>query len=125
MVALISGVSAYPEVRRRLVALQREAGARLGAVVEGRDIGTVVFPDTPHKFFLDARPEIRALRRHAELGEGAMIDQVREQLDHRDERDRNRADSPLRHDGSYVLIDTSDVSVEEIVERMAAVIRGS
>jgi len=125
--AAASVVSAYPEVRRRLVELQRKAGERMGAVVEGRDIGTVVFPDTPHKFFLDARPEIRAGRRHHQLEEGdgetPSFDEVKRELERRDDRDRSRDDSPLQADKSYTVIDTSELAPEEVVERMLAQIR--
>lgn len=113
-----SRISAYPEVRERLVALQRSAAARRGAVVEGRDIGTVVFPSTPHKFFLDARPEVRVRRRHAELagrGEAPSLAAVSAELERRDARDRGREVSPLRCDGSYTVVDTSDRSIDEVV----------
>ena len=117
-----SKISTYPEVRRRLVELQRQAGRRYGAVVEGRDIGTVVFPDTPYKFFLAAQTEVRARRRHRELtaaaGKAPSLDQVRKDIERRDARDSGRADSPLTCDESYQVIDTSDLSAPEVVERM-------
>ena len=119
--AATSRVSIHPEIRRRLVALQRAAAARFGAVVEGRDIGTVVFPDTPYKFFLDARPEIRAGRRHRDLqasGKAPSIAAVQRDLEERDARDSSRQDSPLVCDDSYCAIDTSDLTPEEVVERM-------
>ncbi len=118
-----SKVSVHPEIRRRLVALQRRAGARYGAVVEGRDIGTVVFPDTPHKFFLDARPDVRAGRRHLELeaaGKSLSVTAVERDLEERDARDRGREDSPLACDDSYRAVDTSELTPEEVVERMVA-----
>jgi cytidylate kinase len=124
-----SRISAYPQVRRRLVELQREAAAAVaaaagGAVVEGRDIGTVVFPDAPYKFFLDARSEVRAGRRHRDLAgaAGPSVEEVRRDLERRDARDRARADSPLSFDASYELIDTSELSPGEVVERMLEVI---
>ena len=127
--AVTSKISVHPEIRRRLVAIQRRAAERFGAVIEGRDIGTVVFPDTPHKFFLDARPEIRAGRRHRDLvaaGKAASVDAVQRDLEARDARDSGRQDSPLVCDASYCAIDTSDLTVEEVVERMAEEIeRGS
>ena len=119
--AATSKISVHPEIRRRLVALQRGAGARFGAVVEGRDIGTVVFPHTPHKFFLDAKPEVRAGRRHVDLavaGDAPPVDAVQRDLEERDARDRGRQDSPLGYDDSYRVIDTSELTPEEVVERM-------
>ena len=119
--AATSKVSVHPEIRRRLVALQRRAAARFGAVVEGRDIGSVVFPDTPHKFFLDARPEIRARRRYGDLraaGKATSVDDVRSDLEERDARDQARQDSPLVCDESYCAVDTSDLTPEQVVERL-------
>jgi cytidylate kinase len=120
-----SAVSAHPEVRRRMVALQREAASHFGGVLEGRDIGTRVFPGTPHKFFLDARSDIRCQRRFDELsaaGRAVTFDQVVEEITRRDRRDSTRADSPLTRDGSYTFLDTSDVSIDEVVEEMARAI---
>ncbi|MEE8523917.1 MAG: (d)CMP kinase [Thermoanaerobaculia bacterium] len=126
--AATSRISAYPEVRRRQVALQRRVAARQGAVVEGRDIGTVVFTDTPHKFFLHAKPEVRADRRYRELrtaGVGVARDRVLEEILERDRRDSGRQDSPLICDDSYSVIDTSELSPDEIVERMALSVSGA
>ncbi len=119
--AATSRVSVHPEIRRRLVALQRSAAARFGAVVEGRDIGTVVFPDTPHKFFLDARPEIRAGRRHRDLeaaGKAPTVGAVQRDLEERDARDSGRKDSPLVCDDRYCRIDTSELTPDQVVDRM-------
>lgn len=116
-----SQISTYTEVRRRLVELQRLAGRDHGAVVEGRDIGTVVFSGTPYKFFLTASPEVRAGRRHRELrGRGAAVgaEEVLRDIEERDRRDSSREDSPLRCDETYVVIDTSELTPEEVVERM-------
>jgi GTP-binding protein len=117
-----SAISAHPEVRRRMVALQQETARRLGGVLEGRDIGTRVFPDTPHKFFLSARTEVRGRRRFEELvaaGRHLSFDQVLDDLARRDQRDSTRADSPLTHDETYTLVDTSDLTIDEVVEKMA------
>jgi cytidylate kinase len=114
-----SDVSAIPGVRRVLVRLQQELGRRDGGVLEGRDIGTRVFPETPHKFFLTARPEVRARRRHAELlarGEVAVLESVLADSLRRDEQDSKRADSPLMYDETYTVIDTSDLTIPEVVE---------
>ena len=124
--AATSKISTYPEIRRRQVALQRRAAERQGAVVEGRDIGTVVFADTPHKFFLHARPEVRAERRFQELeaaGESVTYEEVLENIVERDRRDSNRRDSPLSCDDSYTVLDTSELSPDEIVEEMIRRIR--
>jgi len=120
-----SAISAYPEVRRRLVRLQQEAAGEFGAVLEGRDIGTRVFPDTPYKFFLDSRPEVRFQRRFEELaaaGRPVSYEQVVEEITRRDQRDSTRADSPLTRDGSYTFIDSSDLTIDDVVEAMARAI---
>lgn len=120
-----SKVSVHPEVRQRMVALQRASARQFGAVLEGRDIGTKVFPDTPHKFFLDARQEVRYRRRFdqlAETGSDATYSEVEAEIDRRDQRDSRRAESPLTCDDSYTLIDTSELTPEEVVGRMTAAI---
>ena len=120
-----STVSAHSGVRRRLVTLQREAAARFGGVLEGRDIGTRVFPDTPYKFFLDARPDVRFRRRYEELqaaGRSVTLDQVVDEITRRDERDTTRTDSPLTRDPSYTFIDSSDLTIDQVVERMAELV---
>lgn len=122
-----SKLSTYPEVRRRLVALQRDFGARHGAVAEGRDIGSVVFPSTPHKFFLDADPRVRAARRHAELlarGVDTGLAGVEADLAQRDARDSGRLESPLVRDDSYMLIDTGGLEPEAVIDLMETAVRG-
>ncbi len=117
-----SRVSEHPAVRRRMVALQREIAGRHGGVLEGRDIGTRVFPETPHKFFLDANPDVRFRRRHEQLaaaGRPAALDEVVEEITARDRRDSRRTDSPLTRDPSYTFIDSSALSLEDVVELMA------
>lgn len=121
-----SDVSAVPAVRRVLVRLQQELGRRRGGVLEGRDIGTKVFPETPHKFFLTARPEVRARRRHAELiakGQEADFDTVLAESLRRDEQDSSRADSPLTWDDTYTVVDTSELTIPEVVEAIVARVR--
>src|SRR4030095_7182503 len=98
-----------------------------GAVLEGRDIGTRVFPETPYKFFLDARSDVRFQRRFDELaaaGRTVTFDQVVDEISRRDQRDSTRTDSPLTRDGSYTFIDSSELSIDEVVERMARAIEG-
>jgi cytidylate kinase len=116
-----SDVSAVPAVRRVLVRLQQELGRRNGGVLEGRDIGTKVFPETPYKFFLTARPEVRAERRYRELlakGQQADYATVLAEAKARDDQDSTRADSPLTYDASYKVIDTSDLTIDEVVRRI-------
>lgn len=121
-----SDVSTIPAVRRCLVKLQQELGRRSGGVLEGRDIGTKVFPETRYKFFLTARPEVRARRRFDELaGKGASPDfaKVLSETIARDEQDSTRADSPLRYDESYTVIDTSDLTIDEVVNAIVDDVR--
>ena len=102
--------------------LQRAAGARGGVVMEGRDIGTAVFPDAEFKFFLDASAEVRAERRWRELNaRGVTItrEEVLAQLHERDRRDRGRELAPLRPAPDAIVVDASRMSVEEVVELMA------
>jgi cytidylate kinase len=116
-----------PKVRRRMVDLQRQVAKRTGAVVEGRDIGTVVFPDIPNKFFLSARSEVRAARRFKELtarGRRTTVEAVHHEILRRDERDRQRTNSPLHDDGTYHRLDTSVHTPEEIAQEMLVMIRG-
>ena len=117
-----STISSHSGVRRRMVALQQEAARHWGGVLEGRDIGTRVFPDTPHKFYLDARMDVRGRRRFEELrvaGREHSYEEVVDEINRRDYRDRTREDSPLTHDDSYIFLDTSDLTIDEVVERMA------
>lgn len=96
-----------------------------GGVLEGRDIGTKVVPEAKAKFFLTARPEIRALRRFEELGRKGTpqgLEAVRAEMDARDVADSSRSDSPLTCDGSYSVVDTSDLGAEEVAERLLELI---
>jgi cytidylate kinase len=121
-----SAVSAIPAVRRRLVAEQRRLAAERGGVLEGRDIGTRVFPDTPHKFFLTAPLDVRAERRARELAERGTpqsLDEVRADIERRDYADSTRRDSPLTVDETYTVVDTGRRTVEEIVDELEARVR--
>ncbi len=116
-----SAVSAIPGVRRRLAGMQRELALAGGGVLEGRDIATKVVPETPHRFFLDARPEVRARRRFDELarkGTPQPLPDVLREMAARDEADSTRADSPLVCDERYVPVDTSELSIDEVVDRI-------
>jgi cytidylate kinase len=109
-------VAAIPEVRREMVRLQREFGKNNSLVMDGRDIGSVVFPEADYKFFVTAEPEIRAIRRYKELTEKGIqvsLDEILENLKHRDHLDSTRADSPLLKLDDAILIDTSHLGFEE------------
>ena len=123
---MASRVSAIPEVRAALLDFQRNFGRERGAVIDGRDIGTVVFPEAGLKFFLDADIEVRIERRFAELqARGASFhpERLREDLKRRDERDRHRASAPLRKAEDAVEIDTSGMGVDRVIEVMVENIR--
>jgi cytidylate kinase len=113
-----SAVSAHVPVREALVAKQREMGEGGGVVLEGRDTGTVVFPDAEAKFFLDAVAAVRALRRFRELGPagGQSYEEVFSDVLRRDVRDSTRENSPLRVADGAVYVDTTTLSVGEVVE---------
>jgi cytidylate kinase len=118
-----SDVSAVPAVRDALLDLQRNAGRNGGVVLEGRDIGTVVFPDAEAKFFLTASAEVRARRRYDELrarGENVAFEATLDDVRARDRQDTQRPIAPLRQAEDALLIDSSDLSIEQIVDRMAA-----
>jgi cytidylate kinase len=122
-----SDVSRLPRVRAALVARQRTIGAEGGIVVEGRDIGTVVFPGAQVKIYLDASPEERARRRAQDPahggGMGQPVSAVATALEARDRSDRTRAASPLSIAGDAVVIDTTRLSIEEVVEKVMDVVR--
>ncbi len=114
-----SRVSALPGVRAALLELQRGIGRPGGVVVEGRDIGSVVFPDSEAKFYLDASAEERARRRYAELnsrGQDVNYDTILREVRQRDERDTNRAVAPLIQAPDAKYIDSSAMSIDEVVD---------
>ena len=119
----VSRVSAIPAVRHKLVAMQQEMGRRKGVVMDGRDIGTTVFPDAELKIFVTASPEIRAQRRYDELkakGEEAGFDEILENVKQRDYIDQNRAVSPLRKADDALLLDNSHMTISQQKEWLAA-----
>ena len=140
--AAASEVSVHPPIRRWLVGLQQALGAQGNVVMEGRDIGTVVFPHAPVKIFLDASPEKRGERRYEQTRNGEQArgvgqnDQqqggaavatqlpatVLEEIRERDRRDRTRKDSPLRPADDAVTIDSTDLTLEQVIERAAALV---
>ncbi len=124
---LASTVLALPEVRQRLLAVQRETAPAGGIVAEGRDMGTVVFPGADVKFFLTAGPEERGRRRWLELkqrGHEVELAEVIRDVARRDRQDSGREIAPLRPSGDAVLVDSTGKSVEEVVQEMLRVIKG-
>lgn len=121
-----SRVSVHPQIRAWMVRLQQELGSAGGVVMEGRDIGTVVFPNADVKIFLDAAPEVRGLRRYDQLTPVAAAEvqpeAVVRELRARDERDRNRADSPLKPAADAVLLDSTRMTLEEVVARAETIV---
>ena len=116
----VSTVAANPEVRAEMVSRQREwARRRGGGVLEGRDIGSVVFPDATLKVYLDARPEVRAARRSKEVTD-LDYETVAADIARRDALDQGRDASPLTRAGDAVEVDTSDLTIDEIVDLLAA-----
>lgn len=115
----VSEVSALPEVRKALVLLQQKTGGRRGVVMDGRDIGTKVFPDAELKIFMTADMEVRAHRRQLELmqrGELVGLQDIIENLAHRDHLDTTRAESPLVQAADAFLLDTTHITFDEQIE---------
>ena len=121
-----SRVSVFPAIRAWMVRLQQQLAADGGVVMEGRDIGTVVFPHADVKIFLDAAPEVRGMRRFDQLGTAPSVqpEEVLRELRARDERDRNRADSPLRPAEDAVLLDSTHMTLDEAVAAAEAIVTG-
>ena len=120
-------VSRHPEVRDALLGLQRKVGAQGGVVLEGRDIGTVVFPDADVKFFLTASDEERAGRRLKELlvkGTTTTLDEVLSEMRERDRRDSMRATAPLKQARDAILVDSTTMTLEQVVDVMQAAVLG-
>ena len=124
----VSAVSAHPAVRAHIVELQRSWVERRDgeAVVEGRDIGTVVFPEAPVKVFLTARSEVRALRRAGDAEAiGASITDIERDLERRDTADSSRSASPMRAADDAVVIDTSDLSADEVIAEVLGLVEAA
>ena len=118
---LASSVAAIPVVREWLLPVQQSLGAQGGIVAEGRDMGTRVFPDADLKFFLDANLETRAGRRHSEqqsIGQESDVSSIRAQIADRDEQDRTRELDPLKPAEGAIVIDSTALTVEGVVETM-------
>ncbi len=126
----VSEVSTIKEVRTAMVAQQKELGERRDIVMDGRDIGTTVFPDADLKIFMTASPEVRAQRRLEELlakGEQVVLDEIKENLAHRDHIDSTREESPLRQAEDAIVLDNSNLTPEEqlkFVLNQVKIIRG-
>ncbi len=122
-----SKVSVHPEVRAWMVDRQREMGARGGVVMEGRDIGTQAFPDAEVKVFLDASPEVRGSRgsqqnQSCDAGKAPMEAAIVEEMKERDRRDRSRATSPLKAANDAITIDSTALSLDEVITRVEQII---
>ena len=121
-----SRVSVHPQIRAWMVGLQQQLAASGGVVMEGRDIGTVVFPHADVKIFLDAAPEVRGLRRYDQLDPEAAAEvqpeEVVRELRARDERDRNRADSPLKPADDAVILDSTRLTLDQVVTQAEAIV---
>jgi cytidylate kinase len=122
--AAASRVSVHPGIRQWMVAMQRQLGASSGIVMEGRDIGTKVFPDAEVKIFLDAAAEVRGQRRYQQTGSSGTqaAESVLEELRERDRRDRTRAESPLQPAADAVIIDSTQLSLDEVVAQVETII---
>ena len=117
--AHVSYIAAIPAVRRKMVEYQRELGTGRGVVMDGRDIGTVVFPEAELKIFLTASEEVRAMRRYKELIEKGMpadLEEVRRNIRKRDHIDSNREDSPLKQAEDAIVLDNSEITVDQQME---------
>lgn len=121
-----SVVAAIPEVRKALFDFQRNFSANpKGAVLDGRDIGTVICPDADFKFFVTARPEVRAMRRLKELhasGDNITLEELTAQIIERDYRDANRNDAPLKPTETSIMLDTSDLGIDEVIAKAIGII---
>ena len=121
---MASASSPNPDVRKKLVALQRKLASEKSVVMDGRDIGTVVLPNAKVKIYLTASSAVRAKRRYDELtakGENCDIEKIEADIIERDNRDMTREISPLRQADDAVLVDTSDMSIEEVQERLLSI----
>ena len=124
--SIVSKISCIPAVREKLVSLQQEMGRDKGVVMDGRDIGTVVFPDAELKIFMVADPKIRAERRYAELrakGEQVSLEEIEHNICERDMADQNRPVSPLRKADDAVVLDNSHMTVEQQMQWIEPIVR--
>lgn len=118
---MASRISVFPQVRFKLLQLQRRLAANEDVVMDGRDIGTCVLPDADVKIYLTASVKVRAKRRYEELkekGGQSSLDEIMREIEERDHRDMTREESPLRRAEDAVLVDTSDMSIDEVAEKI-------
>lgn len=123
---MTSKCSVIPEIRAKLLDLQRDLARTQDVIMDGRDIGTCVLPDADVKVYLTASVETRAKRRYDELtakGEACDLDEIARDIKERDERDMNRETAPLRQAEDAVLVDSSDMTIEEVVKEIAGLCR--
>ena len=122
-----SVISGYPEVRAKLLGLQRETAAAHDVVMDGRDIGTSILPDAQLKIYLTASIHTRALRRCEELkekGTDCSLPEIEKEIEERDYRDMHRQAAPLKRAEDAVLIDSSDLTIEEVTQKVVGLVRG-
>ena len=118
-----STISPIPEVRKKLVELQRKLASESDCIMDGRDIGTCVLPEAQVKIYLTASSEVRAKRRYDELaakGESCDLNQIKADIEERDYRDMHREISPLKQAPDAILVDTSDMSIEQVIEKISS-----
>ncbi len=123
---MASSTSVYPVVRKKLVELQQQLAVKENVIMDGRDIGTVVLPNADVKIYLTASSKVRAKRRYDELtskGEVCDLDQIEQDIIDRDYRDMNRETSPLKQADDAVLLDSSDLDIDGVVEKMKEIIK--
>ena len=123
---MASSTSVYPVVRKKLVELQQQLAVKENVIMDGRDIGTVVLPNADVKIYLTASSKVRAKRRYDELtskGEACDLDQIEQDIIDRDYRDMNRETSPLKQADDAVLLDSSDLDIDGVVEKMKEIIK--
>lgn len=122
-----SDVAVIPEVRSRLVELQRQIASNYDVIMDGRDIGSVVLPEADFKFYFTASPRSRAERRRQDLlraGQDVNVDAIEKEIAERDAQDMNRKEAPLRRTADQILLDTTGMTQHEAAEKMIAIIRG-
>lgn len=123
---MASSTSVYPVVRKKLVELQQQLAVKENVIMDGRDIGTVVLPNADVKIYLTASSKVRAKRRYEELtskGEVCDLEQIEQDIIDRDYRDMNRENSPLKQADDAVLLDSSDLDIDGVVEKMKEIIK--
>jgi cytidylate kinase len=125
--SMASKIAAYGPVRRALLQKQRDFRREPGLVADGRDMGSVVFPDAPHKIFLTASAEVRAKRRYKQLkekGADVNLERLTKEIEERDRRDKERTEAPLTVPDGAVLIDSSDLTIDQVIARCFDIVGG-